>query len=203
MAKNRRIRQQRQIPSGSRTSFLIPPSRRRPILARPPRRHFLPFRCKSESPPPPDSRLSAAVRFLPTKYRLPAVIPAKAGIHFHRQIPAFTPFFCGKTRWKRGVAEFRLPSFHSRERGNLSASQSGGNLHRKAMRTDSRVRGNGRFFFPPSDSCRQNPASPPSFPRKRESIFTDKSPRSRRFLRKKRAGILKLIAYNGFPLSRE
>ena len=39
-------------------------------------------------------------------------------------------------------------TFHSRERGNLSAPQSGGNLHRKAMRTDSRVRGNGRFSFP-------------------------------------------------------
>ena len=36
---------------------------------------------------------------------------------------------------------------------------------------------------PPPDSRRQIPASPPSFPRTRESIFTDKIPISRRFFR--------------------
>ena len=30
--------------------------------------------------------------FSPPNSRLPAVIPAKAGIHFYRQIPAFTSF---------------------------------------------------------------------------------------------------------------
>ena len=71
---------------------------------------------------------------------------------------------------------------------------------------DSRFRGNDGGFFlfsggiagdflrrippffpnsapPPSDSRRQIPASPPSFPRTRESIFTDKIPISRRFFR--------------------
>ena len=41
----------------------------------------------------------AAVRFSPPNSRLPAVIPANAGIHFCRQTPAFTSFFL----WKNEV----------------------------------------------------------------------------------------------------
>ena len=36
--------------------------------------------------------------FSPPNPRLPAVIPANAGIHFHRQTPAFTSFFAKKMR---------------------------------------------------------------------------------------------------------
>ena len=38
----------------------------------------------------------AAARFLPPNSRLPAVIPANAGIHFYRQTPAFTSLFTKK-----------------------------------------------------------------------------------------------------------
>ena len=126
---------------------------------------FLPFRCKSESPPPPRRH------FLPfrCKSESPAEIPAFAGmVNSFFLIPNFYHSDANRNLPRRHpipAAEFpppRLAPDICRGRNEYGGVYSAP---------------------PPPDSRRRIPASPPSFPRTRESIFTDKPPRSRRFFR--------------------
>ena len=134
------------------------------------------------------------------------------GMYFFRSFRGNGKFifrsFCGNGKFIFGGIPPRSPR-HSRERGNpfLPTNPCIHLVFYKKNARKSQTRFNFRVKFakpnfqllpfrcksesppPPSDFRRQIPASPPSFPRKRESIFTDKSPHSPRFSQKKYAKI--------------
>ena len=138
---------------------------------------LLPFRCKSESP----RDLSAFAGM------------SKFGVYSAPRFPILRRDSGVRRNGKFFFPNFQLLPFRCKSESPAEIPAFAGMVNPFFLISNFYHSDVNRNLPPPSDSCRRIPASPPSFPRKRESIFADKFPRSRRFLRKKCAEIPNLI----------